>query len=652
MIWKAPAGPVSESNQPAASSTGTGNGAEQAPATHSCPAAVKNTCCGKALEAKHTVGPFLRYAGLEPDATNPDLRWWLGTCLVVTQAPTEQLALVVQDAKGVLLQSLAPEAVLDAFGPWTCLRFSLRFAVRDQGQEVHYNITVNGQELRKEGPYSFHIAGWSEPVRWGFYSCSGFSMDVTAETREGHWKGVGPLWSDVLIRHETPGGALHIMVGGGDQLYCDDVWQCPALKAFLDMPNKDDRQRAAKQGLVFTQEMRQQVDAYYFHHYCTHFSLDPVGEVYARIPQVMTWDDHDIFDGWGSYPRYLQSSQVFKQVFDVALRWFCVFQKHCSKEEKQGVEVLQLGQRLALIVPDQRHMRLKDQILPVEHYMEFTMLCQRLPKEVEHVVFVSTVPVVYPHVPGAQSVLGVVGNGCIGSMLERNGVSLMGIFKEPELMDDLDDHWSAKEHQDERRFLIENLQMLAKYRGCRVSLISGDVHVCGAGYLVSHPAPVEEVDLEHDYRFMHQIISSAIVNPPPPGGLMKVLAAFSKGGHINRHTSFHMMRLRPEGQHRKLVPLPLMNKRNWCEVVEQPLDAAAANPGALTFILRVEDSPSNQALTEYHIIVPALTTKAGQDEQRQYFDVHDVPRGAMRCFGLVREKAATQWEKRMGSMRR
>lgn len=31
-------------------------------------------------------------------------------------------------------------------------------------------------------------------------------------------------------------------------------------------------------------------------------------------------------------------------------------------------------------------------------------------------------------------------------------------------------------HRDERRFLVENLQLLAKYRGCRVTMLSGDVH--------------------------------------------------------------------------------------------------------------------------------------------------------------------------------
>jgi hypothetical protein len=26
----------------------------------------------------------------------------------------------------------------------------------------------------------------------------------------------------------------------------------------------------------------------------------------------MSWDDHDIFDGWGSYPEELQESAVFQ----------------------------------------------------------------------------------------------------------------------------------------------------------------------------------------------------------------------------------------------------------------------------------------------------------------------------------------------------
>lgn len=78
-----------------------------------------------------------------------------------------------------------------------------------------------------------------------------------------------------------------------------------------------------------------------------------------------------------------------------------------------------------------------------------------------------------------------------------------------------------RSHQEERRFLIEHLQMLSRYRGCRVTLLSGDVHVCGAGHLYSHPSPPEGQERQ-DYRYMPQIVSSAIANPPPPSGLMRV----------------------------------------------------------------------------------------------------------------------------------
>jgi hypothetical protein len=38
--------------------------------------------------------------------------------------------------------------------------------------------------------------------------------------------------------------------------------------------------------------------------------------------QLMVWDDHDIFDGWGSYPSYLQSSAIF-QVGTLGAPWLC-----------------------------------------------------------------------------------------------------------------------------------------------------------------------------------------------------------------------------------------------------------------------------------------------------------------------------------------
>ena len=73
---------------------------------------------------------------------------------------------------------------------------------------------------------------------------------------------------------------------------------------------------------------------------------------------------------------------------------------------------------------------------------------------------------------------------------------------EPELLDDLTDHWTGENHADERRFLIEHLQMLAKAKKLRISIISGDVHLAATGRLYSYP---KMKDLSMDFRYMPQV---------------------------------------------------------------------------------------------------------------------------------------------------
>ena len=48
--------------------------------------------------------------------------------------------------------------------------------------------------------------------------------------------------------------------------------------------------------------------------------------------QTMTWDDHDIFDGWGSYPDTLQNCPVFQGCYQAAKRFYLLFQQHTTAE--------------------------------------------------------------------------------------------------------------------------------------------------------------------------------------------------------------------------------------------------------------------------------------------------------------------------------
>jgi len=84
------------------------------------------------------------------------------------------------------------------------------------------------------------------------------------------------------------------------------------------------------------------------------------------------------------------------------------------------------------------------------------------------------------------------------------------------MLDDLMDHWTHANHDHERTIVIRTLQDIALARNVRVTFVSGDVHCCGVGYLYDPKAP-------RDHKLMYQIITSAIVNVPPPGMVIKLL---------------------------------------------------------------------------------------------------------------------------------
>jgi hypothetical protein len=74
-------------------------------------------------------------------------------------------------------------------------------------------------------------SGLQQEWHWGFYSCSGFTNDVEMSQQAGRWGGANGLWGDVLACHQQR--PLHLLVGGGDQLYNDDIFTVRAWVLLL-----------------------------------------------------------------------------------------------------------------------------------------------------------------------------------------------------------------------------------------------------------------------------------------------------------------------------------------------------------------------------------------------------------------------------------
>jgi len=93
---------------------------------------------------------------------------------------------------------------------------------------------------------------------------------------------------------------------------------------------------------------------------------------------------------------------------------------------------------------------------------------------------------------------------------------VVNVFGEVDLLDDLRDHWTHESKDLERTYLIRTLQGVAHQRSLRITFLSGDVQVCGAGL-------VHDPNKPSDHKTMFQIITSGIVNVPPPSYIIKLL---------------------------------------------------------------------------------------------------------------------------------
>jgi hypothetical protein len=155
-----------------------------------------------------------------------------------------------------------------------------------------------------------------------------------------------------------------------------------------------------------------------------------------------------------------------------------------------------------------------------------------------------------------------------------------------DLLDDLDDHYTARTHKAERRYLIEKLQEFSAEFSTRVTILGGDVHLAAFGRFYSHPKL--KIPAENDHRYITNVVSSAIVNKPPPQAVANLLARRNKIHHLNDSTDETLLDLfdKDPGDSNKTAGFNhcTMPSRNFATIAEnspnKPPSAAAANGDA------------------------------------------------------------------------
>jgi hypothetical protein len=471
----------------------------------------------------------------------------------------------------------------------------------------------------------FFVPGFNDSYNIAFTSCNGICEDSEVERLNG----VLPLWKDLMRMHGKV--RYHGMIGGGDQIYCDKVFQLNSLQQWLKTSSN-----AAKTVAEFSQAMKDEITDYYFNNYLTHFQTPGFKEALANIPFNFIWDDHDIFDGYGSYPTYLQTSPVFFGIFDIAHRFYLLFQHHNNvklvKADDIGrghTSLLQYGPKLAVLSLDVRSERSLTRIIPAYTWELIWDRLDKLPSSIKHLIVSATIPLAYPRVggegfftfaktaaKGTRNLLNTLQNLVMsekpqeaneldketwGEAFTKTGAfkEIVNSFGEPELLDDLNDHWTSENHKEERKEVVTRMQNLAKKNNLRVTFLSGDVHVGGVGKFASEKGLLYP---DQDYRLMYQIVSSAIGNSPPPQAIIHHLHLMSKKIFFNKETVEKMHHIFPtdlDGQPQDHQYV--MAARNWCSIT-------SPNCYDLVFDLRMEKvqgDPRGETKS-YYVHVPPL----------------------------------------------
>ncbi|KAJ7273561.1 hypothetical protein B0H12DRAFT_1089992 [Mycena haematopus] len=469
-------------------------------------------------------------------------------------------------------------------GTSTFWRFTIEIPLRPTSMEISYSIN-NGQSL------VFHVPGLTQNMRWATYSCNGFSAGVNPDDFRGpgYNSGYDPVWVDLLSKHaEEP---FHVLVGGGDQIYCDGLTREPELQEWINSKPHERKQ------YQLTDEISSAIDRFYFNHYCVRWRSGAFARANSTIPMMNMAG----IDGFGSYPDDLQMAPIFRAIGSRGYFFFLLFQcfinddidgvddrpgKHLNRSiiisNSNGPYVPfpshsflgYMGPNAAILLLDCRAERKKDQVCSQSEYQKVFERLSKLPSSVEHLCVQIGIPIAYPRLVFLETALESKFNPLVA--LGRSGslglTSFVNKFNaEAELLDDLNDHWTSRSHKKERNWFIGQLQKFAKIHRIRISFLSGDVHCAAVGmFKTLKVAKRPEIPPPEDHRYMVNIVTSAIVNTPPPNAVISMVSSLASKNHKTMHhsetdeTMLPIFTTEPNGKPRKQKFI--MGRRNWCQV--------------------------------------------------------------------------------------
>jgi phosphodiesterase/alkaline phosphatase D-like protein len=304
-------------------------------------------------------------------------------------------------------------------------------------------------------------------LRFGFLSCNGLHKPP----RHGR---PTAMWTR-LLREAVADPELHFAILGGDQVYADVIreeWQREWEPDFDPYDERVFDSERARRCRAFFEDLPRRFEQIYR----AFWRRPEIRTFMGHTPCLMTWDDHEIYDGWGSHgDEHLRPQQAF---FRAAAQAFDAFQlplappeplSAAAAEHRDGHRAFSfmLGE-VAFVVLDCRSGRnVRAQgpsaVLGETQWAwldaELDELVRRRPRQI---VLVSAVPLVH-----------------MGGFVEHLMPS------SAELYDDVLDHWNSRPNRSDQARLLGKLFQVRAATEANVLILGGDVHVATVGGVLS-----------------------------------------------------------------------------------------------------------------------------------------------------------------------
>jgi hypothetical protein len=387
-------------------------------------------------------------------------------CCAAT-ARVARLAWRAGDAGGTV------ELELSSAPPYTLGVFELREL--PAGAEVAYGIAVGeraaelpaAERILEAGTRSFRLLPTGRPLRVALLSCNGVYEYQDTARRFDMWR---------CLRRELDMESVDLIVHAGDQVYADHVVKRYAKAA---------RTTTQSDALLAT------VTAEYRRLYVERFwSMADVAAVLTCCPNIMTWDDHDIDEGWGSNPS---DDRPWRRLFfRAAAQAFNEFQASIGppRIDEGSFACGFTHDEVAFLLLDGRSHRLysEGRVLGAAQLEAARRWLDALPLTTRRVYLVLGIPPVHAKLT------------TIAALLRWTP------FSEP-YASDLRDGWMSKGNRGECEKLMQLLvDFCRSHPRTDLAILSGDVHVGNIGQLHHLQTGV-----------MWQVTSSGIGSPPPEG---------------------------------------------------------------------------------------------------------------------------------------